>query len=171
MWIDLEMTGLDPRTDRILELASIITDSQLNIVAHGPSLVIYQPDDVIENMDSYVHKMHTSSGLLERVRESVISIELAAVQLLDFIKSYSNPQTGLLAGNSVWQDRNFLHEYMPEVISYLHYRMVDVSTVKELAVRWYPGLPQYQKKRTHRALDDIVESIEELRHYRSTLFR
>jgi len=171
VWIDLEMTGLDPARDVILEIATIITDSQLKIVAEGPSLVVHQPEDALSGMNKEVKEMHTKNGLIEKVRASKISAQEAEQQTLDFIKQYCKKNTSPLCGNSVWADKGFLKQYMPTINDYLHYRIIDVSTVKELVLRWYPEHPEYEKGETHRALDDIRESIEELKQYRSTFFR
>ncbi len=171
VWIDLEMTGLDARTDVILEIASIITDSNLNVIAHGPELVIYQPEEKLAHMNSFVTDLHTKSGLVTTVRESNVSLDDAAAQTLTFVKEHCNPETALLAGNSVWQDRTFLRAYMPALVDYLFYRLIDVTSVKELTLRWYPEHPEFEKKDTHRALADIKESIAELQHYRAMFFK
>lgn len=173
VWIDLEMTGLNPDHDVILEIATIITDSQLNIIAQGPTEIIHHDEAVLNMMNEWVSQQHTASGLLEKVRESTTGNDEAAGMTMTFIKEHCEPETALLAGNSVWADRAFLKKYMPEIMDYLHYRMVDVSTVKELIRRWYPNDPhvEFQKGEAHRALDDIKESIEELKHYRTYFFR
>jgi oligoribonuclease len=173
VWIDLEMTGLDLATDVILEIATIITDNNLAIIARGPSLVIHQPDAVLENMNSWCKEHHGKSGLTEAVKQSKMSLQEAEAQTLEFIKSYCKQATAPLAGNSVYQDRAFLVRYMPTLIDYLHYRIIDVSTVKELARRWYPNDPlvNFKKQETHRALTDIEESIKELDHYRQNFFK
>lgn len=172
VWIDLEMTGLDAKKDVILEIACIITDSNLNVVAEGPVLVIHQSQDMLASMDAWPKKQHTQSGLIERVRASSITTQHAEDQIVAFIKEHCSPNTALLAGNSVWQDRVFLHAYMPQILTYLHYRIIDVSTVKELVARWYPDSPhvKFEKKDTHRALQDINESIAELKHFRTYFF-
>ena len=170
VWIDLEMTGLNPDNDVILEIATIVTDSQLNEIAQGPSLVIYQPDAALQTMDEWVFQQHTQSGLVQHVQESKISIVDAQKQTVDFLALYCTPGTAPLCGNSVWQDKAFLRRYMPELNKFFHYRIIDVSTLKELAVRWYPQIPEINKKDAHRALDDIRESIEELRYYRQHIF-
>jgi oligoribonuclease len=170
-WIDLEMTGLDPDTCAIVEIASTVTDAQLEVVAEGPELVIHQPDDVLASMNDFVRQLHTRSGLLERIRTSTVSLEDAATQTLAFLEAHCEKGTTPLCGNSVWKDRSFLERYMPRVLGHLHYRMVDVSTIKELVRRWYPAELQVPKKReVHRALDDVRESIEELKWYRSKVF-
>ena len=172
VWIDLEMTGLDPRTERIIEIATIITDSDLNIIAEGPSLAVRQDDALLEAMDEWNTVHHTSSGLIDRVRREGVAEAAACSQTLDFLKRHVEAGTSPLCGNSVGQDRRFLVEYMPELESFLHYRNLDVSTIKELAMRWRPDvMAGLNKKGAHRALDDIRESIEELRHYRASFFR
>ncbi|WP_339805657.1 oligoribonuclease [uncultured Marinobacter sp.] len=172
VWIDLEMTGLDPEKERIIEIATIVTDSQLELVAEGPVLAIHQPDDVLEAMDEWCTRTHGESGLTRRVRESTVSEQDAAQQTLAFLAKYLAPGKSPLCGNSIGQDRRFLVKYMPELEAFFHYRNLDVSTVKELARRWRPDvLEGVRKSGSHLALDDIRESIEELRHYRSEFFR
>jgi len=169
VWIDLEMTGLDPDKDVILEIATIITDEDLNIIEEGPCLAIHQSDAVLGVMNPWVREMHQESGLIERVRESKVTLKQAEKQTLDFIKKYCDPGEGRLCGNSVWKDRAFLGKYMPAILDSLHYRLIDVTAVKELVLRWYPNA-EFEKKNSHRALDDIRESIEELRYYRKNFF-
>jgi len=172
VWMDLEMTGLDPERERIIEMATVVTDGDLNIVAEGPELVIHQDDTVLEAMDDWNTSHHGASGLTERVRASTVSDADAEQQTLDFIKEHCRERLAPLAGNSIHQDRRFLVKYMPLLEAYLHYRNVDVSTVKELARRWYPKqhAAAPTKQEAHRALDDIRESIEELRYYRTSIF-
>ncbi len=170
VWIDLEMTGLDPERQVILEIASLITDGKLNIVARGPNLVIHCPEDVLADMDTWSREHHQSSGLLDRVRASRLTCRQVEEETLSFISTYCKKGKSPLCGNSVWQDRRFLIRYMPELESFLHYRIVDVSSLKELASRWYPGLKPYKKKKSHLAMSDILESIEELRYYREMIF-
>ena len=170
VWMDLEMTGLDPEQDTIIEIATIITDAELNIVAEGPTLAIHQPDDVLERMDAWNQQHHGASGLIDRVRATDTSMHEAEQATLDFIKQYVPARTSPLCGNSIHQDRRFLVPYMPTLEAYLHYRMIDVSTVKELARRWYPQIEIPKKKEAHLALADIRESIDELRWYRQQLF-
>lgn len=172
VWIDLEMTGLDPNQDVILEIATIITDSQLNIIAHGPSLVINQSKNILEHMNEWSQQQHKKTGLTDLVCNSTTTIQQAERQTVEFIRKYCEPQTALLCGNSIWKDYTFLQVYMPSIIDFLHYRQLDVSTVKELVLRWYPESPyaEYKKKETHRALEDILESIAELCYYRQYFF-
>ncbi len=174
VWMDLEMTGLDPATEVIVEIASLITDDELNVVAEGPDLVISQAESVLAAMDPFVVAMHTTSGLLTAIRESTITLDQAGVQTLEFIKKYvPEPRTIPLCGNSIGTDRRFLAKYLPEIENYLHYRSVDVSTIKELVKRWYPGLEitRPTKAGAHRALDDVQESIRELKFYRENVFK
>jgi len=172
VWIDLEMTGLDPDRDTILEIAALITNSELDPVAEGPVLAIHQPAEVLEAMDEWNREHHAASGLTQRVLSSRLSMAEAERRLLDFVKGYCPARTSPLCGNSVWQDRRFLARHMPAFEGYLHYRNIDVSTVKELVRRWYPDGPKApEKKHSHLALDDIRESIEELRFYRRHYFR
>ena len=171
--MDLEMTGLDPATEVIVEIATLITDDELNVIAEGPDLVIHQPETMLVAMDPFVVQMHTSSGLLTAIRESTITLEQAGVQTLEFIKKHvPEPRTIPLCGNSIGTDRRFLAKYLPEIENYLHYRSVDVSTIKELVKRWYPGLEisRPTKAGAHRALDDVQESIRELKFYRENVF-
>lgn len=171
VWIDLEMTGLDPEQDRIIEIATIITDSELNILAEGPSLVVHQVAEVMAGMDEWNVSHHTESGLVERVSNSTFSEAAAEAETLAFVEQYVEPGQSPLCGNTIGQDRRFLCRYMPDLEAYLHYRNIDVSTVKELAVRWRPAVTASVKKTAkHRALDDIRESIEELKVYRAEFF-
>ncbi len=173
VWLDMEMTGLDPNKERIIEIATILTDGQLTEIAVGPDLVIHQPDEVLAAMDDWNKKHHGGSGLVERVKASTITDGDAEAQTLAFINQHVGAkERPVLAGNSIHQDRRFIRRYMPAFDTRLHYRMVDVSTIKELARRWYPQIcnKQPQKNETHRALDDIRESIDELRFYRAHVF-
>jgi oligoribonuclease len=171
--MDLEMTGLDPDRHVIVEIATLITDDDLELVAEGPDLVIHQPPEALALMDDYVREMHTRSGLLAQIEASTVTPERAAAETLAFLRTHIPEARSVpLCGNSIGTDRRFLARWFPEIEDYLHYRSVDVSTLKELARRWYPGsLPGAPKKaRGHRALDDIRESLEELRYYRTALF-
>ncbi len=171
VWIDLEMTGLSPENDRIIEIASIVTDRELNILAEGPVLAISQPLSRLTQMDEWNTRTHTESGLVRRVKESDISESEADSQTLSFIEKYVGANQSPLCGNSICQDRRFIVRYLPRLEAYLHYRHIDVSTIKELVKRWNPDiLYSYSKKNTHRALDDIYESVEELRFYRRYVF-
>lgn len=173
MWMDLEMTGLDPAIDVIVEIATIVTDDQLQIIAEGPDLVVHQPDDVLARMDPFVVDMHTKSGLLPAITASTISLEEAGAATLAFIKEYVPEMRKVpLCGNSIGMDRRFLAAYLPDIENWLHYRSIDVSSVKELVKRWYPKVDGGRpfKQGTHRALDDIRESINELRYYREHTF-
>ena len=168
----MEMTGLDDVTDRVLEVATVVTNAELDVVAEGPALTIHQDEAVLAAMDEWNTRHHTASGLVERVRQSEVSLTEAEAVTLAFVERHCAPATAPLCGNSVWQDRRFLARHMPVLNEYLHYRIVDVSTVKELARRWRPALVDgFEKKRAHRALDDIRESIAELRYYRDHFFR
>jgi oligoribonuclease len=172
-WMDLEMTGLDPTTEVIVEIATLLTDDDLNIVAEGPDLVIHQPADVLARMGDVVREMHTRSGLLPAIEASTVTLDDAGAQTLAFLKEHITAARSVpLCGNSIGTDRRFLAAYLPDIEEYLHYRSVDVSTVKELAKRWHPailgGAPR--KAEGHRALDDIRESVAELRYYRDSFF-
>jgi oligoribonuclease len=172
IWIDLEMTGLCPTTDVIIESATIITDTDLNIVAEGPVIAVHQPEAILEQMDEWNVRTHTASGLIERVKASRIDTREAELQTLDFVRQHTPRNTSPMCGNSICQDRRFLARYMPELEEWFHYRNLDVSTIKELAKRWAPAIyGRVKKQETHQALDDIRESIEELRHYREHFFR
>ena len=171
VWIDLEMTGLDPEVERIIEIATILTDGELNIVAEGPVFCIKQSDALLAAMDDWNTEHHTNSGLADRVREEGISEHDAEEATLEFLRKWITPGSAPLCGNSVGQDRRFLVRYMPELESFLHYRNIDVSTVKELAARWRPDIAVgVSKQSRHRALDDIKESIDELKYYRKYFF-
>lgn len=173
VWIDLEMTGLDCNNDVILEIATIVTDSNLILLHEGLSLVIHQPDEILNSMNQWCKEHHGKSGLTEEVRNSLISLAEAEEQTREYIARWCTPQTAPLCGNTVFQDRTFLRRYMPIVDALLHYRIVDVSSVKEIVKRWYPNNPavQFNKQDRHRALIDINESIAELQHYRTYFFQ
>ena len=172
--MDLEMTGLDPATEVIVEIATLITDDDLNVIAEGPDLVINQPESVLTAMQPVVVEMHTTSGLLAAIRASQVTLEQAGKETFDFIKQHvTEARTIPLCGNSIGTDRKFLAKYLPEIENYLHYRSVDVSTIKELVKRWYPGveITRPTKSGAHRALDDVRESIRELKFYRENVFK
>ena len=168
----MEMTGLDPEKEGIIEVASIVTNADLEILAEGPNLVIHQPLKLLKAMDEWNQKQHKKSGLIDLVNTSKITVRQAEKQTLEFIKQYCIPGKSTLCGNAVYHDRRFIIKYMPKLDAFLHYRLVDVTTVKVLVSRWYPKNKDLPKKKdAHRALDDIRESIEELRFYRKHYFR
>ena len=170
VWIDLEMTGLQPDSDRIIEMAVLVTDSQLNLVAEGPVLVLHQPDEVLDAMDSWNKGTHAKSGLIERVRASALSEAQAEAQILAFLEQQVPANASPMCGNSICQDRRFLARWMPRLEGYFHYRNLDVSTLKELVRRWKPDAGKgFSKEGKHEALADILESIEELKYYRKTV--
>lgn len=171
VWIDLEMTGLDPEKSVILEIAAVVTDASLHTVAEGPDIAIHYPERVLQNMEAWSKKQHQSSGLLERVRTSSVDCRRAEQEVLGFLSKHCKKGESPLCGNTIWQDRRFLIKYMPELEAFFHYRNIDVSSIKELAKRWYPSLPVYKKKKAHLALSDIKESINELKYYREKVFR
>jgi oligoribonuclease len=172
VWIDLEMTGLNPEVDAILEIATIVTNNELDILGTGPSLAIHQEDTQLAVMDEWNKNQHGRSGLIDAVRASSVTISQAEEQTLAFLKEYCEKNSAPLCGNSVWQDRIFLRKYMPRLDDFLHYRIIDVSSIKEAIKRWYPGNPyeNFVKTENHRAQEDIVQSIEELKHYRTYFF-
>jgi oligoribonuclease len=165
------MTGLDVTKESIIEIATVVTDGELNIVAQGPNLAINVEESLLAGMDEWNTSHHTSSGLVERVRQEGVSIEEAEERTLQFLQEWVPEGRAPLCGNSVWNDKKFMEKEMPKLVEHLHYRMIDVSTVKELARRWYPAVGRYEKKGAHLALDDILESIEELRYLRSKVFK
>jgi oligoribonuclease len=170
IWIDCEMTGLDPATNRIIEIATIITDSDLNIVAEGPNIAIHQSDELLDSMDEWNTSHHTESGLVGKVRASEVTEEEAERLTLEFVRKHTEYRKSPLCGNTIGQDRRFIRKYLPELHDHFHYRSIDVSTVKELAKRWKPELSSHVKSGAHRALDDIKESIAELAYYREHFF-
>ncbi len=172
IWIDLEMTGLNPDSDRIIEVATVITDGELNTIAEGPVLAVHQPDSVLDGMDDWNKRTHRDTGLIERVKASTLSEAEAEKQTLAFIQQHVPKNKSPMCGNSICQDRRFLARLMPELEAWFHYRNLDVSSIKELVYRWRPELVNgFVKKNTHKALDDIRESIEELKYYREHFLR
>ena len=172
IWIDLEMTGLNPDIDVIIEIATVVTDKDLNIMAQGPVLAVYQSDEILANMDEWNQKHHGASGLINRVKSSRINNIEAERLTIEFLKEWVPENTSPICGNSIGQDRRFLYRYMPKLEAYFHYRNIDVSTLKELAARWAPKVKEgFNKESTHQALDDIIESIEELKYYRDNFIR
>ena len=172
IWIDLEMTGLDTQNDEIIEIATVVTDAELNILEEGPVLAIHTSDEVLGGMDEWNTRQHGGSGLVERVRQSSTTLEDAQKQTIDFLVQYVPAKTSPMCGNSICQDRRFLARQMPELEAFFHYRNLDVSTLKELANRWSPAVSQgFTKQSSHLALDDIRDSIAELRHYREHFIR
>ncbi len=167
VWLDMEMTGLFPDTDRVIEIAMVVTDGELNVVSEAPTLVIHQPDSVLDAMDDWNKSTHGKSGLIERVKASALNEAEAEAQCLDFLMQYVPSRTSPMCGNSICQDRRFMARWMPKLEDYFHYRNIDVSTLKELARRWKPDMAKGVKKHgKHEALADIYESIEEMKHYR-----
>ncbi len=172
IWIDLEMTGLDTTSDYIIEVATIVTDSQLNVLDEGPVFAIHQNEEVLAGMDEWNTRQHGQSGLTKRVRESIVTEVEAEQKTIEFLKQYVPKGKSPMCGNSICQDRRFLARCMPDLEAYFHYRNLDVSTLKELVMRWAPGiLNSYNKNSSHLALDDIRDSIEELKHYRKHFIR
>ena len=172
IWIDLEMTGLEPQQDQIIEIATVVTDKHLNILAQGPVLAIHQPDEILNAMDEWNTSHHGDSGLTERVRQSEVSMAGAERETIDFLQQYVPAGMSPMCGNSICQDRRFMARLMPELEAFYHYRNLDVSTLKELASRWKPEITKgFVKKGAHLALDDIIESIEELKYYREHFIR
>jgi oligoribonuclease len=172
IWIDLEMTGLNPDSDLIIEIATVVTDKDLNILAQGPVLAVHQSDEALAAMDDWNQKHHGQSGLIDRVKASTIKETEAERLTIEFLKQWVPENTSPICGNSIGQDRRFLYRYMPKLEAYFHYRNIDVSTLKELAARWAPEVKNgFNKESSHQALDDIIESIEELRYYREHFIR
>lgn len=168
VWVDMEMTGLDPDNDRILEVAVLVTDMHLNVIGEGPVFAIHQPLDVLNQMDAWNQATHTRSGLIERVKTSLITEAQAETQLIAFLKHYVPKAKSPMCGNSICQDRRFMAKNMPALEAFFHYRNLDVSTIKELCRRWQPDLIKgFKKQQKHTALEDVMESIEELRYYRT----
>lgn len=171
IWIDLEMTGLDTDNDYIIEIATIVTNQELEVLAEGPMIAIHQPDDLLEGMDEWNTNQHGQSGLTERVRRSSYTAEQAEAETIEFLKQYVPAGASPMCGNTICQDRRFMHRLMSKLENYFHYRHIDVSTIKELAERWKPELPKYQKSGNHLAMDDIKDSIEELKYFRKNVFK
>lgn len=171
IWIDLEMTGLNAEEHVILEIATIVTDDELVILGEGPNIAINYSEDILKNMEEWSRSHHQASGLLDRVKESTYDCPSAEQTTLNFLNDYCAKGESPLCGNSVWQDRRFLIKYMPELENFLHYRIIDVSSIKELASRWLPSLPPFEKDKAHLASSDIKESINELRYYQHKIFR
>jgi oligoribonuclease len=174
VWIDLEMTGLDVERHRIVEVAVLVTDAQLEMLADGLDLVVHQPPEVMAEMDDFVRKMHTKSGLLGEIERSSLTLDDAGTQAVEYIRQFvPEAATAPMCGNSIGVDRRFLDRYLPDLDRYLHYRSIDVSSIKELCRRWYPAVYKKRpgKAETHRALDDIRESVAELRYYREAIMR
>jgi len=170
VWMDLEMTGLNPETDKIIEIATVATDWQLNVISRGPELAIHWPKELFDGMDDWCVQHHGDSGLTQRCLDSKISLQDAESQTLSWVQSLITKGESPLCGNSIHQDRRFLVGQMPALEDYFHYRNVDVSTIKELARRWYPQLPSFKKEGKHTALEDILESIDELKYYQEKIF-
>ncbi len=171
VWVDMEMSGLLPETDRILEIAMIVTDGDLNIVAEGPVLVIHQEDAVLDRMDAWNKGTHGKSGLIDKVKASILTEVEVEAECLAFLKQHVKSSISPMCGNTIHQDRRFMNRYMPKLEAYFHYRNIDVSTIKELCKRWQPEIAKgFSKQQAHTALADIIESVEELRYYREKLF-
>ena len=166
IWIDLEMTGLDPDKEKIIEIATLITDSNLNVISEGPNLIISQPKEVLDEMDDWNQNQHGSTGLIDEVMKSDITEQVAEIETLEFVSKYVGEKVSPMCGNTVSHDRRFLSKYMPRLEAYFNYRHIDVSSFKEVAVRWMNEAQTYEKKGSHRALGDIKESVEELRFYK-----
>lgn len=166
IWIDLEMTGLDPETEKIIEVATLVTDADLNLIAEGPNLIISQSKELLDSMDEWNQNQHGSSGLIQEVIKSDITEQIAEIETLDFISKYVGEKVSPMCGNTVSHDRRFLSKYMPRLEAYFNYRHIDVSSFKEVAVRWMNEAQVYEKKGSHRALGDIKESVEELKFYK-----
>ena len=170
VWIDLEMSGLDPEIHVIVEIGSIITDDGLEIVAKGPNIAINHPKEILSLMDDWSLKHHQLSGLLDRAKASPYNCQRAEKETIAFLSRYCQKGESPLCGNSVWQDRRFLARHMPRLDAFLHYRNIDVSSIKELVKRWYPTIPTFKKKKAHLAMSDIEESINEMKYYREKVF-
>jgi len=170
IWLDLEMTGLDPEKMVILEIATVVTDNNLKVIAEGPNIAINHPEEALNSMDEWSLTHHKASGLLDRVRESHHDSRRAEQETIKFLSIHCKKGESPLCGNSVWQDRRFLTRYMPDLEKFFHYRVIDVSSIKELVNRWYPSDAPFKKEKAHLALGDIIESINELKYYRRKVF-
>lgn len=170
IWVDLEMTGLDTNTDYIIEIATIVTDAQLNILAEGPILAIHQPDEILDQMDEWNTRQHNQSGLVDRIKKSTYNVAEAESMTLEFLKKFVAKGKSPMCGNSICQDRRFMHRLMPDLEEYFLYRNLDVSTIKELMKRWAPEKEGFNKQGSHLAMDDIRDSIDELKYYREHVF-
>jgi oligoribonuclease len=172
IWIDMEMTGLSPERDRVIEIATLVTDKELNVLGEGPVLAVRQSDEVLAGMDEWNTRQHGQSGLVQRVKDSTVSEAEAEARTLEFLSSFVQPKLSPMCGNSICQDRRFLARHMPNLEAYFHYRNLDVSTLKELAIRWAPSVAKgFVKESAHRALSDIRDSILELKYYRAEIFK
>lgn len=171
IWLDLEFTDLDVNKGVIVEIATIVTDGNLNILGTGPDIVIHQPESILQTLPKWNKEHFSESGLLEEIRQSVKSTAQAEDETINFLKKHCAPSTALLTGNSIHMDRAYLRKFMPRIHDFVHYRMIDVSTIKELMHRWYPSVPDYPKVEPHRAKGDILESIDELKYYRENIFK
>lgn len=170
IWVDLEMTGLDTNTDYIIEIATIVTDAQLNILAEGPIIAIHQPDEILDQMDEWNTRQHNQSGLVDRIKKSTYNVAEAESMTLEFLKKFVVKGKSPMCGNSICQDRRFMHRLMPDLEEYFLYRNLDVSTIKELMKRWAPEKEGFNKQGSHLAMDDIRDSIDELKYYREHVF-
>lgn len=171
IWLDLEFTDLDVKKGVIVEIATAVTDADLKILATGPDIVIHQPESILSNMINWNKDHFGESGLLDEIRRSTVTVAGAEAETLSFLKKYCAPHTALLAGSSIYMDREFLRLYMPSLYDFVHYRIVDTNTLKELMHRWYPDIPDYPKLEPHRAKGDILESIDELKYYQANIFK
>jgi oligoribonuclease len=171
VWVDLEMTGLDLEEDRITEIACLVTNEELEIIGEGPEIIINQPIDLFDKNDPFLVETFVNSGFADKMKASKYDESKAELEVIEFIKKHVEEGESPMCGNSVYMDRMFVNRYMKKLDGYLHYRLIDVTTLKNLALRWYPEVPKYEKKEIHRAMDDIKESIEELKYYRKHLFR
>lgn len=171
LFLDLEMTDLDPVLGRIVEIACVVTNKKLHIIAKGPSFVIHQPEETLNKMVNWNQEHFQDSGLLDQIKNSKTTLKEAEEATLKFVEQHFRPQTAILAGNSVYIDREFIAIHMPKLASYLHHHIVDINTLSELAFRWFPNLPKYPKNEIHRALPDCVESIDELKYYQANIFK